>query len=193
MPITSYTPIHGISAFGSWTATSVTAGGGATTAHNADNIYTKTSWGYTSEEGARIVPTVNRIEQRSGQSAAVLDSFIESVSGQLQIRMLSGHLENLRRMMGLPASALTGDLSAGTPTKEVLRVSGALLGTEEQQLYVETMGPLAARTYFFPRAKVSSFPEQTHSRTEYFEPNASFDLYEETVGNDLYWVEDAEA
>ena len=192
MPITSYTPIHGIAAFGSWAATSVTAGG-ATSQYNDDNIYTKTSWGYTSEEGARIVPTVNRVEQRSGQSAAVLDSFIESVGGQLQIRMLSGHLENLRRMMGMPSSQLTGDLSAGTPTKEVLRVSGSALGTEEQQLYVETMGPLGPRTYYFPRAKVSSFPEQTHSRTEYFEPNATFDLYEETEGGDIYWIEDATA
>lgn len=190
MAITEYTPIHGVSAFGTFTATS---GGDDTKTYNADNIYTKTSWGYTSEEGARIVPTVNRIEQRSGQSAAVLDSFIESVGGQLQIRMLSGHLTNLRRMMGLPSSSLTGDLSAGSPTKEVLLVSGAELGTEEQQLYLETMGPRGARTYFFPRAKVTSFPEQAHSRTEYFEPNGSFDLYEEETGGLLYWIEDATA
>lgn len=192
MPNTAYTPIHGIEDFGTWTATSVTAGG-ATSAYNDDNIYTLTSWGYTSEEGGRIVPSVNRIEQRSGQSAAVLDSFIESVGGQLQVRLLSGHLENLRKMMGLPTSALTGDLSAGPPTKEVLRVSGSQLGTEEQQLYLQTMGYLGPRIYYFPRAKVASFPEQTHSRTEYYEPNAAFDLYEETVGNDLYWIEDATA
>lgn len=192
MPITSYTPIHGISAFGTWAATSVTAGG-TTGTYNDDNVYTLTSWGYTSEEGARIVPTVNRIEQRSGQSAAVLDSFIESVGGQLQVRMLSGHLENLRRMMGLPSAALTGDLSAGTPTKEVLQVTGATLGTEEQQLYLQTMGPLGPRTYFFPRAKVNSFPEMAHSRTEYFEPNAAFDLYEEEENSLLFWVEDATA
>lgn len=192
MPITSYTPIHGITGFGTWTALDAPAGD-PTSTYNEANVYTKTPWGYTSEEGARIVPTVARTEQRSGQSPAVLDSFVTQVGGQLQVRLLSGHLENLRRMMGLPTSQLTGDLSDATPSKEVLKVKGSLLGTEEQQLYVETMGPMGPRTYFFPRAKVASFPEQAHSRTEYFEPNANFDLYEEEEGGLLYWVEDAAA
>lgn len=190
MANTSYTPIHGIAAFGSWTATS---DGEPTNTYNEDNVYTKTSWGYTSQEGGRIVPNVNRIEQRSGQSPAVLHSFIESIGGQLQVRMLSGHLTNLRRMMGLPASALTGDHTAEPATKEVLIVQGSQLGTEEQQLYMETMAFLGPRTYFFPRAKVGSFPEMAHARTEYFEPNAAFDLYEDEATGRLFWVEDATA
>lgn len=192
MPITSQVSIHGIAEFGDWTATSTTAGG-ATGTHNADNVYTENSWGYTSEEGGRIVPTVNRIEQRSGQSAALIDSFIESIGGQLQIRMLSGHLTNLKRMLGLPDASLTGDLADVTPTKETLLVDGSLLGSVEQKLYMKTMGPLGPRTYYFPRAKVASFPEMAHSRTEYFEPNAAFDLYEEDVNALLFWVEDAAA
>jgi hypothetical protein len=191
MAITSQVSIHGILEFGSWVATSVTAGG-ATVEHNADNIYTRTSWGFTSEEGARITPNVSRIEQRSGQSAVIVDSFISEAGARLGVRMLSATLTQLRRMMGLPGSALTGDLSAGTPTDETLIIRGGELGTEEQSLYIRTMGPLGPRTYYIPRAKVASFPEQSHSRTEYFEPNAEFDIYENEAG-EVYWIVDAAA
>lgn len=191
MAITSQVSIHGIMEFGSYTATSVTAGGD-TLEHNADNVYTLNSWGFTSEEGARITPNVSRIEQRSGQSAVIVDSFISEAGARLGVRMLSGTLTQLKRMMGLPDSALSGDLSAGTPTKETLIVRGSELGSEEQSLYMKTMGPLGPRTYYIPRAKVASFPEQSHSRTEYFEPNAEFDIYENDAG-EVYWIEDAAA
>lgn len=190
MPIESQVSIHGISEFGEWTANS-TAAGGVTSTYNSDNVYTESSWGYTSEEGARVVPSVTRVEQRSGQSASLIDSFIESVGAQLEVNLLSGHLTNLKRMLGLPDTALTGDLTS--PTDEILVVDGSALGTVEQQLYMKTMGPIGPRTYYFPRAKVASFPELQHTRTDYFEPNATFDLYEEDVGNLLMWIEDAAA
>lgn len=191
MPISTQVSIHGILEIGEWTALDDTAGD-PTKEYNATNVYTRTSWGFTSEEGARIVPSVSTITQRSGQSAIIVDSFISEAGAQLQVALLSGTLLNLRRLMGLPSSAHTGDLSAGEPTDETLIVKGGELGSEERSLYIKTMGPLGPRTYYIPRAKVASFPEQAHSRTEYFEPNATFDVYENDAG-EVYWVVDSAA
>lgn len=191
MPLSQQVSIHGITDIGEWTATSVTEGGGGNTVnHNDDNVYTETSWGLTSEEGARIVPSVNSVQQRSGQSAAVIDSFISEGTAQLQVRLLDGQLQTLKRLMGLPDSALTGDLSS--PSDETLIVKGSELGVVEKSIYVRTMGPLGPRTYYIPRCKVASLPEMAHARTEYFEPNATFDLYENDNG-ELYWAIDAAA
>jgi hypothetical protein len=191
MAIESQVSIHGIMEFGEWSATSVIAGGD-TIEHNTDNIYTLVPYGFTSEEGARITPSVSTVQQRSGQSAIIVDSFISEAGAQLGVRLLSGTLTVLRRLLGLPTSALTGDLAAGTPTAETLIVRGGELGTEEKSLYMKTMGPLGPRTYYLPRCKVASFPELAHSRTEYFEPNATFDVYENDAG-EVFWVVDAAA
>lgn len=190
MPIDAQVSIHGITDIGEWTAVSATEGGANTIHFNDDNVYTETSWGLTSEEGGRITPSVTTVTQRSGQSAAVIDSFISEANAQLQMRLIDGQLQTLRRLMGLPDSALTGDLGAATPTDEVLLVKGSQLGTEEKSIYLKTMGPLGPRTYYLPRCKLASFPELSHTRTDYFEPNATFDLYENDQG-DMFWVIDA--
>lgn len=192
MALTTQVSIHGISEIGEWTATSATGGGGATKEYNADNVYTETSWGFTSEDGARITPQVSTVVQRSGQSAVIVDSFISEAGAQLQVALLSGVLTNLKRLMGLPDAALTGDLAAGTPTDEILIVRGGELGTVERGIYIRTPGPLGPRTYYIPRCKVASFPELAHSRTEHFEPNAVFDVYENDAG-EVFWIVDAES
>lgn len=188
MAIESQVSLHGILDIGEWTATSVTAGG-ATKEYNDDNVYTEKSWGFTSEEGGRIVPSVSTIQQRSGQSAIIVDSFISEAGAQLQVALLSGTLTNLKRLMGLPDSALTGDLTDDPATDEVLIVRGGELGQTEKGIYMRTMGPGGPRTYYLPRCKVASFPELAHSRTEYFEPNATFDVYENDAG-EVFWIED---
>lgn len=184
-PVTDPFYLHGISEIGEWTATSVTDGG-ATDTYNADNIYTRTPWGTTAEDGARITADVSREELRGGQSPALLDSFITGVGGQVELRSVTANLETLRRMLGLPSSDLVGTLPGA---KEVLTLTGANLGSEEVALYIKTDGPVAPRYHYFPRAKVSSFPEMAFSRTAYFTPSATYDLYENAAGL-LGWIED---
>lgn len=187
MALDTQVSIHGILEFGAWTAV---AGSDPTNEYDEALVYTLTPWGYTSEEGARITPNVTTVTQRSGQSAAVVSSFISEASAQLGVRLLSASLLNLKRLMGLPDTALTGDLTADED--ETLIVRGAELGSVEQQLYLRTMGPFGPRTYYMPRAKVASFPEITHARTEFFEPNATFDLLENEAGQ-MFWIHDPTA
>ncbi len=189
MALETQLSIHGITEIGEFTATN---GGEATKEYNVANIYTETSWGFTSEEGARLTSSTSSVQQRSGQSAVIVSSFISEANAQLAVALLSGTLTSLKRLMGLPDSALTGDLAAGTPTDEALVVKGGELGTVERGIYFRTPGALGPRTYYIPRCKVSSFPEMAHSRTEFFEPNATFDVYENEAG-EMFWIIDAES
>src|SRR3990172_6380282 len=116
--------IIGIVEIGNWSATSVAAGG-ATDAFHEDNVYTETPWKLTHPEGAKIVPSVSTVKQRSGQSAWAKDSFNTEADAQLQVRMIDGELETERKLSGLPEAALTGDLSATPATAETLGGNGS--------------------------------------------------------------------
>jgi hypothetical protein len=166
--------------------------------------YIENPWGMTTQEGARITLGTNTIKQYSGQSPAALDSFVQTVDGQLVVGLLSGTLDNLRKLKGLPTTTLVGHLdgSPGDPladpvvppvpgTEEVLSVQAHLLATEEQSLYVRTTGPEGPRTYRIPRTKVANLPELNLGRTGYLEPTATFDIYVDPTIGDLYFVEDA--
>jgi hypothetical protein len=177
MPYSKQFSAHGIIEVGHYTGTK----GGP---------YTETSWGLTTQDGARLTGTVNTVKQRSGQGTGAIDSFISEADVQLVVGLASATLDNLRRLLGLPTSALEGDLEDQVePTEEILTVRGDQLGTEVLSIYVRTMGPIGPRTYRFPRAKVASLPELNMNRTAYTEPTATFDVYE--VNGELYWVEDA--
>lgn len=192
MPLTADRYIHGIYEIGSWTALDDTAGED-TNQYNATNVYTLTPWATTDETGAVIRPGVQKVDLYGGQSTALLDSFINQVTASLQVNFVSGTLDIIKKMWGLPDSAHTGDLSAGTPTKEVLRVNAADIGTEERQIYVKAMGGGdGPRTWFFPRAKPSDLSELALSKTDYLKPGGAFDLYE-NADRDLFWAEDATA
>lgn len=183
--------ISGIEEFGEWSSTSVS---GNANEFNDDNVYTHIPWGDINPDGAQITASVSRVEQRTAMSPALKDSFLDQAGAQLVIGGMSdGHLTNLMRMLGLPTSALTGDLSADpTPTKEVLRVKGRLIGTEKRRLYIKTKGPLAPRYYYFPVAQVADIGPQVYNRAGHFEPGATFDLLEDAQ-QDNYWVEDLAA
>lgn len=159
-------------------------------AKGAGDTYNETPWGLTTQEGARLVPSVNTVKQRSGQGTGAIDSFVSEADMQLNIAFTSAALDVVRRSMGLPTTALTGDLEAAEPEKEVLTVRGPEIATEEFSIYVRTMGPLGPRTYRFPRCKVASLPELNMNRTAYTEPNATFDVYELEDGT-LMTAEDA--
>lgn len=175
MAFNEQTSIRGITDIGSYTGSK----GGP---------YTKTSWGLTTPAGGVIRFSTQTVKQYSGQSIFVQDSFISSAEGQFEFGLINGTLETLRKMLGLPTSALVGDLSAGTPTLETLSISGTLVATEEQSLYLETSGPFGPRTYYLPRCKAATLPEMVHGRDGYFEPRVTFDLYDQN--GFLAWIED---
>ena len=182
--------ISGIVEFGEWASTSA---GGDPNTYNADNVYTHTPWGDINPDGAQITGQVSRVEQRTAMSPALKDSFLDQAGAQLVIGGMSdGHLTNLMRMLGLPASALTGDLSAGTPTKETLIVKGRELGSVKRRLYIKANGPLAPRYYYFPVAQIADIGPQVYNRAGHFEPGATFDLLEDAAQIN-YWVEDLTA
>lgn len=190
MAFTEEVSLIGIYEIGEWTA--VDDGGQPTNVHSETNVYTETPWGRPARPGGRIIPNVQRLNHEAGDSPGVLDSIISSFAAQLEISLAAGHLENIRRMMGLPASALTGDLSATTPTAEHLVVRADELGTEELQLYVRSMGPLGPRTTYFPRCRVANPSEVNLNRDNWLEPTATFDLYE-NANREFYWHIDAAA
>ena len=179
MPTNSHVPIYGITGFGTYTG----AKGGA---------YTKTPLGHVTDEGATITNASTTVKQRSGTTGAPLHSHVSEYDPQLRVGLASGALDALRIAMGMPTSALTGDLSAGTPTKEVLSVRANNVATEELSLYLETVGAAGPRTWFFPRAKVATLPDFNLARGTYLGSTSTFDLYEGASG-DLFWVEDATA
>ncbi len=179
MALTDHFSSRGISDFGVFTG-------------EKGGPYTKTSLGRTTPEGARVAMSTTTIKQRSGQSVAVLDSFISESDATLVVGLQNAALDNLRQLYGLPTSALTGDLSAQTPTMETLTIRGDQIGTQERSYYVETLGPRGPRTLYFPRAKVASLPELNFSRTGYTEPTVTLDLYENQDG-EIGWIEDAAA
>lgn len=191
MPLTADRYIHGIYEIGEWTSNSVAGGAPRANMYNDDNVYTLTPWATTDETGAVIRPAVRKVDLYGGQSAALLDSFINQVTASLQCNFVSGTLDIIKKMWGLPNAAHTGDLGAGTPTKEVLRVNAAEIGTEERRIYVKAMGGGdGPRTWFFPRAKPSDLSELAISKTDYLKPGGAFDLYE-NADRDLFWAEDA--
>ena len=189
MPNTTETGIFGLSAIGEWTSTSVT---GNDDEYNTDNVYTLTPWGHVTDAGVQESNNVTKLEIGAATTAAILHSFLIQAGQQLTFAMTSGTLTNVRRMLGLPSSALTGDLSAGTPTKETLLISGSQLGTEEYQLYYSTPGFLGPRTVFFPRARVADFGQRVINRQGVFSPGATFDILENSQGY-LAWYEDDES
>lgn len=192
MANTAETGIFGLTAIGEWTATSVTAGGTSTSEYNDDNVYTLVPWGHVTDAGVVESGSVTRLEIGAATTAAIVHTFITSASRQIAFGLTSGTLTNIRRMLGLPTAALTGDLSAGTPTKEILQVAGADLGSVEYQLYYQTAGFLGPRFVFMPRARIADFGQLVYGRTDVAKPSATFGLQEGLDGN-LLWIEDEEA
>jgi hypothetical protein len=192
MPITSDESIIGIRKIGTWTSTSVTGGAPGANRYNADNVYTKTPLGRPASDGAKITPSINKVKQRAGDSGGVVDSAISEYDLRLEFKLLGAVLNNLRIMLGLPSTALTGDLSAGTPTAEHLVVKGTELGTQSFRFYIECNGPAGPRTFYFPLCSIESLMEININKGAHMEPGAGWEILEDADGN-AWWTIDAAA
>jgi hypothetical protein len=121
------------------------------------------SFGKTTPDGAEITFESNELEVESGQSAFLEDIFNSSERINIRLRLLFADLVNVKEVLGLPDSALTGDLSLATP--EVLNITAAnLLGTREDALYLLSPGPGSMRRFDFHRTKVRASPTFTLSK-----------------------------
>lgn len=111
-------------------------------------------WGSTEQNGATLAIDGQDVDVMSGQSRILEDSFASARTITATFRLQKSDLLNVRDSLGLPATALTGDLyGATTPTAEVLTIDEAQIGTQENALFIESLGPKGPRRVDIPRAK----------------------------------------
>lgn len=111
------------------------------------------SFGRTAPNGATIAFSGTDLEVESGQST-FLETLIRTADRiDVTIRLLYADAQNLVEALGLPDSALTGDLQAATPTAETIAIIEDVLGAREETLYVIGPGPSSTRRWEFARTK----------------------------------------
>jgi hypothetical protein len=115
---------------------------------------TDVPWGATEQNGVTVAITGEDVDVQSGQALMLEDSFPSTRTIEVTARLQHGGLLNLKDALGMPDSALTGDLQATpTATDEVLAIVGTNIGTEELNLYADQPGPVSTRRYDFKRCK----------------------------------------
>jgi hypothetical protein len=114
---------------------------------------TQVPWGATEQNGVSIAIDGEDVDVISGQAYVLEDSFPSTRAVTVTMRLQYSGLLNLQDALGLPSTALTGDLGAATPTDEVLAIEGGELATEEKKLYAIHPGPVSTRLWEFERCK----------------------------------------
>jgi hypothetical protein len=114
---------------------------------------TDVPWGHTERNGVTINVAGEDVDVQSGQNLVLEDSFASARMIELVARLQYSGLLNVRDALGMPSSALTGDLGATTPTDEVLVLTGTNMGSEEKHIYALTPGPVSTRRYAAIRCK----------------------------------------
>ena len=141
------------------------------------------SFGRTAPDGVSIEFSGNALEVESGQSTFLEDLIRISDRIQVRARLLYADAVNLKEVLGLPDSALTGDLNAGTPTPEVLTAVEGALGSREDKLYVIAPGPKSTRRYEFARTKLRPGVTIQHSRDNHVVLEAIWEVLRPSTGN----------
>jgi hypothetical protein len=136
-----------------------------------------TSWGRTQEDGVGLQLTANVVDLMSGQAFMKEDVRLTSAQLQIVAGLIFSELSVLRRIWGLPASALTGDLTHATaPTAEVLSIQTNTLGTVEKELYALGAGPISTRRINAKRARAVSFGELRQAKNAFMLPQATWEV-----------------
>ena len=112
------------------------------------------SFGKTTPNGATVAFQPNQLEVESGQSTFLEDIFVTSNRVEVTFRLIFGNLVNIQEVLGIETAALTGDLTAATPTQEKLVISDTAIGARTDALFLITPGPVSTRRYDFARTKV---------------------------------------
>ncbi|HYG70189.1 MAG TPA: hypothetical protein VD838_21110 [Anaeromyxobacteraceae bacterium] len=111
-------------------------------------------FGRTAPNGVTIAFSGTDHEVDSGQSNWLEDIFRTADRVDITVRLIYADLLNMKEVLGLPDSALTGDLTGATPSPEILAIAENALGQREDALYVESPGPAGDRRYDFARTKL---------------------------------------
>lgn len=135
---------------------------------------TDVPWGRTTEDGVEMQLGVQSVDLFSSQSLMEEDTGITRVSIGLVIPLVYAELEVIKNAFGIPDASLTGDLSAGTPTQEVLALAPGDIGSQERALYSLGVGPVSTRRIDVPRAKVTDLGNLKQSKTGWMTPQATW-------------------
>lgn len=141
------------------------------------------SFGRTAPNGFTMTFSGNDLEVESGQSTFLETLFRTADRIDWTFRLLYADLLNLKDMLGLPASALTGDLWGGTPTAEVLAIIEGTLGSVEDTLYAITPGPKSTRRYEAQRAALRAGLTIEHSKDNHVILEATWTILRPASGN----------
>lgn len=139
------------------------------------------SFGRTPPDGVSIEFSGSALEVESGQSTMLEDLIRTSDRVQIRVRLLYADMVNLKEVLGLPDSALTGDLSGATP--EVLTAVEGALGSREDQLYIIAPGPVSTRRYEFARTKLRPGVTINQSRDNHVVLEAVWEMLRPTSGD----------
>lgn len=135
---------------------------------------TDTPWGETSEDGLQIQVATQSVDLYSAQSTMEEDTAITRTTLNMVIQIVNASLQELQRILGIPASAFSGDLEDATPTDEVLAFNPGEIGTEVLQLYALGTGPVTTRRIDVPRAKVADIGPLQMAKTGWMLPQATW-------------------
>src|SRR5687768_3172231 len=99
----------------------------------------------TTKDGVDLQLNSTFVDAYGGMDVLPADSRQERGELTLGMTFLRADLTTFRFALGLPDGALTGDLSAGTPTAEVLAVDAGDIGSTRRHLYALGPGPASTR------------------------------------------------
>lgn len=134
-------------------------------------------WGETEQNGATLTLDGTDFDLRSAQSKMLRDRIAITRDATVTIRLQNVDLINVRDVLGLPTTALTGDLNdMSTPSDEVLSIDPEEISTEEIELYIETPGPAGPRRIDIPRCKAHGTITLNFSATENQQLEATFQV-----------------
>ena len=148
-----------------------------------------TSWGATERNGVSIAIEGEDVDVQSGQVLMLEDSFASQRSITVTARLQYSGLLNMRDALGLPASALVGDIAGATD--ETLSVIDAEIATEEKSLYAITPGPVSTRRFEFIRCKQRGGFTMELASNDYVRMESSWGLLRPSGGGAAMTVTDS--
>lgn len=149
------------------------------------------SWGKTQEDGIEVQAAVTAVDLFSAQSTMEEDTGITRTSLSILIRLIDASLQSIQRLFGIPDSEFTGDLTAATPTAEVLDFEEGLIGSTERVLYSLGPGPSSTRRIDVPRAKVADLGSLAQSKVNWMLPQATWRVLNPAAGGHALRITDA--
>ena len=154
-----------------------------------DGSGTDTSWGRTQQSGAVLQMSVTKQTLMSAQAKMAEDNHISAVEMSVQFNGIFSELQNLQRMLGIPAAQFSGDLD--TPTQEVLTIDQASLGEVEKGIYVIGPGPSSTRRLEVAKALLGDIGDIEWSDENWILPQVSWDVLNTADGTGVLTITDA--